>query len=158
MLGILAFHVVRDELINPIYGYVIAGTGTVLLLCFPIPPELHVRHLLWGVVLAVFVVANVHRPIFILDNRLLRDFGRISYSAYLLHFIVLTYISKIFRHIEMSAELKFIFLYFVVGGITYYLSSWTYRVVELKGMKLGSEISRRFENGAHRPKKALHAE
>jgi len=147
MMGILAFQAVREEWLDPVYGYVLSGIGVAILLYFPIPPEFHSlpRHLLWGLVFAVFIASNVRRPLYVFDNPLLRTFGRISYSAYLLHFIILTYIGKIFRHAEMSAEVKFALLYFVVGGITYFLASWTYRAVELRYMKAGSEFSRRFD-------------
>lgn len=147
MMGVLAFQVVREKVLAPVYGYVLSGIGGAILLYFPIPPEAHLlpRHLLWGLVFAVFIASNVRRPLYVFDNPLLRTFGRISYSAYLLHFIILIYIGKIFRHAEMSAEVKFALLYFVVGGITYFLASWTYRVVELRYMKAGSEFSRRFD-------------
>lgn len=147
VMGILAFHVVRENLVNPLYGYVLSFVGAALLIFFPVSSASHIfaRHFLWGIVFAVFIASNVRHPLRLLDNPLLRKIGRISFSAYLLHFIVLTYIGKIFRHANMPAELKFLLLYFVVGGITYFLSSWTYRVVELRYMKLGSEFSRRFE-------------
>lgn len=159
IMGILAFHVVREESLDPVLGYVLSGVGAALLLCFPISSEspLIPRHLLWGIVFAALVASNVLRPIYLFDNPLLRTFGRISYSAYLLHFIVLMYIGKIFRHAEMSAEIKFVLLYFVVGGITYFLASWTYRKVELRYMKVGSEFSRRFEIEAEVSKKESYA-
>lgn len=147
VMGILAFQLVREEVLAPVYGYIFSGVGAALLLYFPVSSESHLfaRHLLWGIVFAVFIASNVRRPLYLFDNPLLRAFGRISYSAYLLHFIVLMYIGKIFRHAEMSAEVKFALLYFVVGGITYFLASWTYRKVELRYMKVGSKFSRRFE-------------
>lgn len=159
VMGILAFHVVREELLNPAHGYIFSGVGAALLFAIPVSSESHIfaRHLLWGIVFAVFIASNVRRPLYLFDNPLLRTFGRISYSAYLLHFIVLIYIGKIFRHAEMSAEIKFALLYFVVGGITYFLASWTYRVVELRYMKVGSKFSRRFEIEAEVSRKESYA-
>lgn len=147
LMGILAFLLVKEGRWKPVYAYAVACVGGVILLSIPIPAENHVlpRHLLWGGVFAMFIVANVQRPVFLFDNPLLRILGRISYSAYLLHFFVLIYIGKIFSHLTIQAEYKFALLYFVVVGITYFLASWSYRKIELPGMKIGSEFSRRFE-------------
>lgn len=147
MMGILAFLVVKEGRLKPFYAYAVACAGGLLLLSMPIPADNHMlpRHLLWGAVFAMFIVANVQRPFFLFDNPLMRILGRISYSAYLLHFFVLIYIGKIFSHLTIQAEYKFALLYFVVVGITYFLASWSYRKIELPGMKIGSEFSRRFE-------------
>lgn len=147
IMGIVAFQVVHEELLKPIYAYAIAGVGGLLLIGSAIPPEEHMlpRHFLWGGVFAFFIIANVQRPLYLFDNPLMRIVGRISYSTYLLHFIVLIYVRKAFGHATFQPEIKFALLYFVVMGITYFLASWTYRVIELPGMKLGSAYSRQFE-------------
>lgn len=147
MMGILTFLVVKEERIKPVYAYAIACACGLLLISMPIQAENHMlpRHFLWAAVFALFIIANVQRPFFLFDNPLMRLFGRIGYSAYLLHFFVLIYIGKIFRHAMIQAEIKFALLYFVVVGITYFLAAWSYRVIELPGMKIGGHLSRRFE-------------
>lgn len=158
MMGILAFLVVTKGGVKPVYGYVVSCVGGLLLLTMPISAENHAlpRHLMWGAVFAMFIIANVQRPFFLFDNVLLRTIGRISYSAYLLHFFVLLAVAKIFRFAAVQAEVKFALLYFVVAGITYFLASWSYRFIELPGMKMGSELSRRFEIGSIDAKKELY--
>lgn len=147
MMGIVAFLVVKEERFKPVYAYAIAGAGCLLLISMPIQAENHMlpRHFLWAAVFALFIVANVQRPFYLFDNPLMRLFGRISYSAYLLHFFVLIYVGKVFRHAMIQPELKFSLLYLVVIGITYFMAAWSYRVIELQGMKIGGQISRRFE-------------
>ncbi|MDO8343869.1 MAG: acyltransferase [Cellvibrio sp.] len=147
MMGILAFFVVKEERFKPVYAYAIACACGLLLISMPIQAENHMlpRHFLWAAVFALFIVANVQRPFFLFDNPLMRLFGRISYSAYLLHFFVLIYVGKIFRHAMIQAEIKFALLYFVVVGITYFMAAWSYRAIELPGMKIGGQLSRRFE-------------
>jgi peptidoglycan/LPS O-acetylase OafA/YrhL len=147
MMGILAFWVVKEERFNPVYAYVVACVCALLLISMPIQAENHTlpRYFLWAAVFTLFIVANVQRPFFLFDNPLMRLIGRISYSAYLLHFFVLIYVGKIFRHAMIQAEIKFALLYFVVVGITYFLAVWSYRVIELPGMKIGGQLSRRFE-------------
>ena len=150
MMGVVAFFIVKEERIKPVYGYLFACTGGLLLFAITIPVENHVlpRHFLWALVFALFVVASVQRPFYLFDNALMRLLGRISYSAYLLHFFVLIYVGKVFRHAMIQPELKFVLLYFVVVGITYFMAAWSYRVIELKGMKIGAQLSRRFEIGS----------
>ncbi len=147
MMGIVAFFVVKEKRFKPVYAYAVACVGALLLINMPIQAENHMlpRHFLWAAVFALFIVANVQRPFLLFDNPLMRLFGRISYSAYLLHFFVLIYVGKIFRHAMIQAEIKFALLYFVVAGITYFLAAWSYRVIELPGMKTGGQLSRRFE-------------
>lgn len=147
MLGIAAFFVVKEEQIRPSYAYVAACVGGLLLICEPMQATNHLfpRHFLWALVFALLVIASVQRPVYLLDNPLMRTLGRISYSAYLLHFFVLTLVGKIFRHVTIQAELKFLLLYCVVVGVTYFMAAWTYRVIELRGMKMGSQLSRRYE-------------
>ncbi|OIR19165.1 O-acetyltransferase OatA [mine drainage metagenome] len=147
MMGIIAFMAIQEERCKPAHAYAVACVGALLLLSMPISADNHMlpRHIMWGGVFAMFIIGNVQKPFFLFDNPLLRILGRISYSAYLLHFFVLIYVGKIFRHLTIPAELKFALLYFVVVGITYFLASWSYRTIELPGMRIGSELSRRFE-------------
>jgi peptidoglycan/LPS O-acetylase OafA/YrhL len=150
MMGVVAFFVVKEERLKPVYAYLLACTGGLLLFAITIPAENHVlpRHFLWALVFALFVIASVQRPLYLFDNALMRLFGRISYSAYLLHFFVLTFVAKLFRHLMIQPEIKFALLYFVVVGITYFMAVWSYRVIELRGMKIGAQLSRRFEIGS----------
>jgi peptidoglycan/LPS O-acetylase OafA/YrhL len=147
MMGILAFFIVKEECFKSVYAYAVAFAGGLLLISLPLQTENHMlpRHFLWAAVFTLFIIASVQRPIFLFDNPLMRLLGRISFSAYLLHFFVLIYVGKVFRHAMIQPELKFALLYFVVVGITYFMAAWSYRVIELRGMKLGGQISRRFE-------------
>lgn len=150
MMGVVAFFVVKEERFKPVYAYAVACVGGLLLIVLPSQAESHIlpRHFLWALVFSLFVVASVQRPFYLFDNALMRLFGRISYSAYLLHFFVLIYVGKVFRHAMIQPELKFALLYFVVVGITYFMAAWSYRVIELRGMKIGTQLSRRFEVGS----------
>lgn len=147
MLGIAAFFVVKEGQVRPRYAYVAACVGGLLLIGDQLQTTNHLfsRHFLWALVFALLVIASVQRPVYLLDNPLMRTLGRISFSVYLLHFFVLTVVGKIFRHVAIQAELKFLLLYCVVVGMTYLLAAWTYRVIELRGMKMGSQLSRRYE-------------
>ena len=158
MMGVVAFFVVKEARLKPVYAYLLACTGGLLLFAITIPVENHAlpRHFLWALVFALFVVASVQRPLYLFDNPLMRLFGRVSYSVYLLHFFVLTIIGKLFRHSTIQAEVKFALLYFVVVGITYFMAAWSYRAIELRGMKIGAQLSRRFEIDTVDSKKELY--
>ena len=147
IMGIMAYFVVKEEYFKSVYAYVLAFVGGGVLLVITIPVDNHVlpRHFLWSIVFALFVVANIQRPFLALDNVMMRIFGRISYSVYLLHFFVLMLIAKLFRHLMIQVEIKFVLLYFVVVGITYFIAAWSYRNIELRGMRIGAQLSRRFE-------------
>lgn len=147
IMGIVAFFVVKEEQIKPMYAYAAVCAGGLWLICGQMQATNHLfpRHFQWALVFSLLIIANVQRPFHLFDNPLMRTLGRISYSAYLLHFFVLTFVGKIFRHVSIRAELKFLLLYCVVVGVTYFMAAWTYRVIELRGMKIGSQLSRRYE-------------
>ena len=147
IMGILAYQAVHAGQVSPRVAYGLSCVGFLLLIGAPLSAEEHMlpRHLAWGAVFALFIMANVQRPYFVFDNPLMRLLGRISYSTYLLHFFVITFVGKLFRHVTIQDNVKFVLFYLVVVGITYFMASWSYRVIELTGMKVGSEISRKLE-------------
>lgn len=147
LMGLTSFLFVRDRSIKSIYAYTIACVGIAALLVIPLPADDHSmpRHILWGAIFAMLIVANVQQPLSLLDNPLLRRIGRISFSIYLLHFFVLLVIGKVFRHSVLQAEIKYLLLYCCIVGITYFLASWSYRKIELPGIGVGRELSRKFE-------------
>ena len=158
IMGIVAYWAVKEERLKPIYAYALGCAGVLLLLGISNHAENHLlpRHFLWGLVFVLLVVANVQRPFILFDNPLMRLFGRISYSAYLLHFFVLLFIAKLFRHLIIQPEIKFFLFYFVVVGITYFLAAWSYQVVELRCMRIGAQLSKQFEIGAVESTKDLY--
>lgn len=138
IMGMIAYQLLGRRAISPVLLYVISLLGGIFMVFFyqDMGAGSIFRHLCWGGIFAIFVVGCCNKPIWLLDNRFFRAVGKVSYSAYLLHFIILIYLGRIFRHFDWQQEIKFLALYGSLLGVTYFVSLWTYHRIELPFMRL----------------------
>lgn len=145
VLGMLAYQITRARPVSFRLAYALFASCGVWLLIADLGHGSQYRHWLWGGVFSCLVVAAYTRPVWLLDNPALRAMGRVSFSAYLLHFILLTYLSRVFRHLPLLDGAKFFVLYVSTVILTYTAAAWTYRRIELPFMRLGAQWSRKYE-------------
>lgn len=145
VLGMLAYQMTRARPASPRLTYALFLIVGVWLLIADLGVWSQYRHWLWGGVFSCLIVAAYTRPVWLLDNPALRAMGRVSFSVYLLHFILLTYLSRVFRHLPLVDAAKFFVLYASTVMLTYAVAAWTYRRIELPFMRLGAQWSRKYE-------------
>lgn len=95
--------------------------------------------------LVFLCLAAMNGDLRILDNAFLRLLGKVSFSIYLLHFTVLTVGQKLnerFFHVTESGDLKFVAALAIVIPTCVGVSYFTYRFVELPGMRLSGKLAR----------------
>jgi peptidoglycan/LPS O-acetylase OafA/YrhL len=98
-------------------------------------------HLGYGVLAACLTYAVATYPLGILVNRYTRFLGRISYSAYLLHFLVLDTLAPLVAPITEGHPVVHLFL---LGGtalaLTTAVASIAFALVEIPGIELGRRL------------------
>jgi peptidoglycan/LPS O-acetylase OafA/YrhL len=82
-------------------------------------------------------------PTRLLVNPTMRHIGKVSYSAYLIHFLVVEAFRQVFGPIELSglpAVLVYGLSLLLVAGITVGVSTITQRVIERRGVRWGEAL------------------
>jgi peptidoglycan/LPS O-acetylase OafA/YrhL len=92
----------------------------------------------YGVVFALFVFSLMSWKSSPLVNPIVIWIGKVSYSAYFIHFAVLYYL--VMPRLSGNAVLDFAVAYTIVVTITVALSSVTYWLIEQPMIKFGSSV------------------
>jgi peptidoglycan/LPS O-acetylase OafA/YrhL len=113
----------------------------------PFKPPLYIPTLLIASLIfmvAVSVLSVAPRPLFV--NRMICSLGRVSFSAYLLHFAMLHKLPQVFpaffdvRASGWPAIFACFSLWVAALGLTYAASWLTFRVIELPSMAVGRQL------------------
>ena len=74
----------------------------------------------------------------------LKKLGQVSFSAYLIHFIVIDICWKLFKRFlsleNINADYQFILMFILVVINTFIISKLTYRFIEKKGISVGEDL------------------
>lgn len=111
---------------------------------------------LYGVVFLGLAAALLLHPFAIFVNRFTVYLGKISYSAYLVHWGVQMAVTRRLRPLfqeggaSVSATLEFLVTVLVILGITIAISSLTHRFIESPFIHLGRRLLSRSEEKLHR--------
>lgn len=97
--------------------------------------------------LALFAYVILHRPWLLLVNPATIWLGRLSYSVYFLHFLILRHAAEWLAGwlSGMSAPFAFVSGYAVVLALSSALAVVTWRLVERPGMAIGAALVRRWQ-------------
>ena len=101
---------------------------------------------IWAVVFAALLLSSCLAKIPFLERGPLRQFGKVSFSAYLLHPLIMLCLIKLdfvqsARELLVSNHATFLVVALVCIGAIYLLSNLTYRFIELPGIALGRKLS-----------------
>jgi len=94
------------------------------------------------------------KPNVLFVNRIICYIGKVSFSCYIFHFVVIRIVRQLLRagylpfFFELSAVMKLIIFYLITVGITVLFAFISYRYIEEPGIKLGRRIIRRMEGQA----------
>jgi len=97
------------------------------------------------IIVAIFFSINIfllaQHPFIIFNNRITRFLGEISFSLYLVHFMVV-YLLADYCPLPGTPYPKFATLLFLTLAISAAISTLTYRFVEQKGIRFGNKFTR----------------
>lgn len=143
-LGIMAYFYLNREQheIKPVSWIFLAIL--VMIFCYVAMP----KNIMFSFVFVLLLIIQSKYRFRLLSNKVLASVGKVSFSMYLVHFAVIYLFNRFhFSHvIEVSGFefclINFILMYVIVAGLTYLISSVTYRAVELPGQNIGRKIIR----------------
>jgi peptidoglycan/LPS O-acetylase OafA/YrhL len=107
------------------------------------------QFLLAAAVFAAAIIAFSRAPNGVFVNRVIASVGKVSFSAYLLHFAVIEWLldhNAVFFHLKatgIKAVIAFLIAVPVVVLLTYLASFLTYSFVELPMMRVASQLTRK---------------
>lgn len=145
LLGILLFHVIKKYenadsqtawlfvlwAVFMFFAFLTVGTYRNLL------PE----YLLYSITFVLFVLGVYYHPHKLLVNPLLVFIGKLSFSIYLVHFMVLHQLGKRLPDgLLLGGDLDFLLAFLLVLSVSVGISYLTYRFIEVPGINLGKKI------------------
>lgn len=151
--GIAAYFLARDYSRNrriAVAASALLAALLLLALLFPDAPMLH-NHLSIGAMLALFTFVLACFPVKLIANRFCIFIGRISFSIYLMQFVVI----DAFRGLGLtshfpSGDMSWSAYFLLLTGVTAAVSWITYRTIEQPGIRLGRHIILRLESADER--------
>jgi peptidoglycan/LPS O-acetylase OafA/YrhL len=106
-------------------------------------PALGPHSMFWGSVFAILAAGLALYPTSILVNSGTRYLGSISYSGYLVHFVVLDVAERVIRHFSPLARYPLPYLAVLYAAVvlgTVLLATATYRLVEVPARRAGRTL------------------
>jgi peptidoglycan/LPS O-acetylase OafA/YrhL len=108
-------------------------------------------HVFYGFGFLILTLSLYFHPNKLFVNPVTRWIGKISYSLYLVHFIVEKYIYVLFPvALPFGKTAQFVIYFLVTILISSIVSSVTYHLIEVQGMKLGKNLILKLENRAYK--------
>jgi peptidoglycan/LPS O-acetylase OafA/YrhL len=129
-------------------GLLVVSLGTIGAL-LAVGHRLPLTYLLFSVAFVLLALALSIRPTLILVNPLTRYAGKVSYSAYLTHFVVVRGVEGLVPRWGLGSALDahpvagFVLLYLASVAVTIVASTLTYHAVEMPGQNLGKKLIRK---------------
>lgn len=105
---------------------------------------------IWAVVFAMLLLSACHTRNPVLESGPLRNLGKLSFSLYLLHPMIMAGLIKLdFRiwviQLSEAAMTNFLIAAFFIIGLVWMFSSLSYRFVEAPGIELGKRLVKRLQ-------------
>ncbi|QXW41213.1 acyltransferase [Klebsiella grimontii] len=148
LIGFLSFFFYKnsEKITFVMLHYVIIVT---VLLCVLFLRKDSIPYIIWCVVLGCIMISHKNNEnnfvVKFLDNKLVLFLGKISYSIYLVHMIVLVLVLYLSYHFHIIGIEAYFFVISFTMLMTIFLSSVTYYFVEQPFIKLGKKFSNSFK-------------
>ncbi|MFT4033282.1 MAG: acyltransferase [Siphonobacter sp.] len=143
-LGILAYFIIkRPERIK-------SDTLLILVLSLFILSYLSIpAHFQYGLLFFVLIVTLAKKPYPFFCNRILSYIGQISFSIYLIHFVLLHWLVS-YKQVDfipvtnfITASANFLIRYSILLGVSGVVAHFTYQYIEIPGQRLSKRFLKR---------------
>lgn len=101
---------------------------------------LYSEHLLISLVFALFVFILSQKRIPFFVNKYTMALGKVSFSLYLVHFIVIRFAAYAVNRIIDNSYIALLSIFILTVLIGYLISHQLYQLIELRGMKMGKKL------------------
>lgn len=141
-LGMLAYRVLTEKLSEVKVSTLACLAVTILVYCY-IPVS---HDFLFSIVFFFLILVLSQKQYRLLSNKILARIGKVSFSMYLLHFVVLTIVNRLncFSWVKItdsaSAGLYYVLGYIFLVAIAFIFSNITYKFIEVPGQNLGRKL------------------
>jgi peptidoglycan/LPS O-acetylase OafA/YrhL len=96
------------------------------------------QHIFFGLAFVPFALGLYHAPVKLLVNPVTKWIGRISFSIYLVHFLVIDAMIQIIPNgFIANKTLGFGLAFIIAVLLSVVISTFTYRFIEVPGIRLG---------------------
>lgn len=145
-LGILVYWVLHDgiEKIKPLNMLFIAGT--IFLYCFIFDISFHI---LYSLIFFLLLITLSKKSYILFSNKLLSKIGQYSFSMYLVHFAIIAILERYNIHgmfqpnNQLAAYCDIILFFLSLVIVSFIISHFTYKFIEVPGQNLGRKIIRK---------------
>jgi peptidoglycan/LPS O-acetylase OafA/YrhL len=150
LCGIIAAIVYQRNILPPMRGPGILAMGLLLaavlvLPLLPIPAWVLQGHLIFAVLVAGAVVLAAHDPPWLLANRAMRRIGEVSYSMYLVHFVILLPSLKLALWLVPAADWRTMLIHYAITtAAAFVIACFTYAVIERPAIRWAARQSSRW--------------
>jgi peptidoglycan/LPS O-acetylase OafA/YrhL len=150
LCGIIAAIVYQRNILPPMRGAGILAMGLLLaavlvLPLLPIPAWVLQGHLIFAVLVAGAVVLAAHDPPWLLANRAMRRIGEVSYSMYLVHFVILLPSLKLALWLVPAADWRTMLIHYAITtAAAFVIACFTYAVIERPAIRWAARQSSRW--------------
>jgi len=150
ILGILLYHLINKYpkndnrmalflLFSSLYLFALLLTAKTFSNLFP-------KHFLYGIAFLLFALSLHYRSPKFFVNRFTVLIGRLSFSIYLVHFMVLSLMKSVFSDgFFLNGNLGFILAFSLVMALSICFSYITHKTVEIPGINLGKHVIKKLE-------------
>lgn len=144
-LGILAYWLLNDKE-RKVKGYTFLLLAATIFLSIYVDFPMHYIH---GLVFVMLLLGLSIHSYKLLSNKITARVGLVSYSMYIVHFIVIGVFNKLkfTQIIEITnlttSLINFVIMYLMVCTVTFIISSLTYKFIEVPGQNLGRKLIKR---------------
>ena len=141
LLGILVFHIIKKYPESDSTIAVLFLTLALILILGLLETILIPKHYLYGLAFMLFSLSLHYAPHGFLVNNVTILIGRLSFSIYLVHFMVINILRSLFPEgFVLGGDSGFLLAYILVTVLSTGISFLTYTFVEVPGINLGKRI------------------
>jgi len=119
------------------------GFTAISLLLYMLKPKFSTVFIPIASAISFYALAILFSKYSFLANGALRAIGKVSFSMYLIHFVVIDIVTT-FGFGFLAPNAKLLLNYLVVTIITYFIAQITYRYIEAKGIFMAKKITLKF--------------
>jgi peptidoglycan/LPS O-acetylase OafA/YrhL len=166
ILGIILYHIYLNVVFTFKSGQimVIVSMALFIILSFfkfsiEYPYYFIKREYVYGLIFVLFAIGVYTTENKFLINRLIQKIGIVSFSMYLNHFLIITTISYFYNggvkvwveyldlpKIILQNDFVFVCLYLLIVFVTYIISKYSYKYIEVKGIEFGDKWISKLKN------------